>query len=56
MFTKEDYNAAILQAARISERLTRKLDEEGQDLFEEYCELYAKMLDYERTQKLHLKR
>ncbi len=43
----EEYREAIHQLAEISKKLILKLDEEGQELFEEYCNLYEQVAAYE---------
>lgn len=41
------YIEAIRLSAEISERLTVLMDEEAQELFEKYCELYERILKAE---------
>ena len=45
--TKQEYHDAVYYAAEISEELTLMLSERGQDLFEEYVNVYEKILKYE---------
>lgn len=45
--TTAEYKAAVLRAAELSRKLTAQLDEEGLDLFEEYCENYKNIVEYE---------
>ena len=50
--THNEYQAALLQLAQISELLTGMLSETGQDLFEKYCTIYEQVVLYEnKTQK-----
>lgn len=43
----QEYDAAILQAAEVSKLLTMMLDEEAQELFEKYGNLYERIVRYE---------
>lgn len=45
--SNEEYEDAIKRLSEISEILNHKLDDEGLDLFEEYCELNEKKLKAE---------
>jgi len=45
--SNEEYEDAIIRLSEISEILNYKLDDEGLDLFEEYCELNEKRLKAE---------
>lgn len=45
--TEKEYKELLYRSVAVSEQLTRMLSEEGQDLFEEYFELYEKMLRYQ---------
>lgn len=45
--TDKEYYDAIQRSAEISEILTSDMDEEKQELFEEYCELQLAMLKAE---------
>ncbi|MBR5151899.1 MAG: hypothetical protein IKW60_00010 [Clostridia bacterium] len=45
--TQKEHQDAIHRMAEISELLTRRLDEIGQDLFEEYCTILEKVTLYE---------
>ena len=44
-----DYNALIIRAAEISEKLTLRLNEEEQELFEEYVTIYEQILKYKHS-------
>ncbi|MEE1013502.1 MAG: hypothetical protein U0L92_04220 [Clostridia bacterium] len=43
----QEYHAAILQAAEVSRLLATMLDEEAQELFEQYVNLYERIVRYE---------
>ncbi|MEE1012842.1 MAG: hypothetical protein U0L92_00805 [Clostridia bacterium] len=43
----QEYHAAILQAAEISRLLATMLDEEAQELFEQYGNLYESIVQHE---------
>ena len=45
--TEKEYHEAIYRAAEISKELTLMLNERGQDLFEEYVNVYEKIIIYE---------
>ena len=45
--TEKEYHEAIYRAAEISKELTMLLGECGQDLFEEYVNVYEKIIIYE---------
>ena len=45
--TEQEYHEAIYYAAEISRELTMLLSERGQDLFEEYVNVYEKIIKYE---------
>ena len=45
--SSQEYHATLLQAAQISEILTRMLDEDAQDLLEAYSDIYARIVEYE---------
>lgn len=49
--TEKEYKSKILQLADISKELTIMLDERGQDLFEEYVEIYAEIVKFELLNK-----
>ena len=44
--TEAEYHDAFYYASEISKELTMLLDERGQDLFEEYVNVYEKILRY----------
>lgn len=48
---KIEYEKAILRADEISRKLTEQLDENGLELFEEYCENYKEIVRYETENK-----
>ena len=50
--TKEEYWNKVHRMAEVSRLLTLKLDEEGQDLFEEYGNLWEEVVKYDTIQKL----
>ena len=43
----QEYHAAVLQAAQVSKLLTMMLNEEAQELFEQYGYLYESIVQYE---------
>ena len=50
--TAEEYWGKVHRMAEVSRLLTLKLDEEGQDLFEEYGNLWEEMVEYQTRQNL----
>lgn len=44
---KAEYDIAILNIARLSDLLCKKLDDEALDLFEEYGNLHESIVKYE---------
>ncbi len=50
--TGEDYRNAVISAAQISMELTSTLDENEQVLFEEYGNVYEKIVQYESANKI----
>ena len=45
--TKAEYKDALMRAVELSRQLLAKLDDEGLSLFEEYCENYKNIVEYE---------
>lgn len=43
----QEYHAAVLQATQVSKLLTMMLNEEAQELFEQYGNLYESIVQYE---------
>ena len=48
--THETYQRERMRAVQISGLLARMLSEDAQDLFEQYCTIYEKMVQYEIQQ------
>ena len=45
--TQKEHQDAVLRLAELSELLTIRLDEIGQELFEEYCTILEQVVLYE---------
>lgn len=54
--TKEEYWDKVHRMAEVSRLLTLKLDEDGQDLFEEYGNLWEEVVRYDTLKNLYLSR
>ena len=50
--TKEEYWDKVHRMAEVSRLLTLQLDEEGQNLFEEYGNLWEEVVKYDTIEKL----